>query len=208
MMVTMAGIVVLVAVVSSIADFQLDLALQGAYGGDGGKMVAFLAAFRFWAGVVAVLFQLLVAGRLLERFGVKVALLLLPGAIFLGSAGVLLTGGLLWVVVMPRAADSVLKFTVNDTAFNLLYLPVPRRVRTQAKAVLDGMVKPVVLSALAIVFMLVTKLARGFGVVHWSVPALVLVGLVGDPGEPPVRRRARRQHPPPTSRPRRGEHRV
>ena len=173
---TMSGIVVVVALASNIADYQLDLALQRQYGSDGQGMIGFLGQFRLWAGLIAFVLQFFLAGRLLERFGVVAALLLLPSAMALGAGGVLLTGGALWAAALPRACDVVLKYTINDAAFNLLYLPVAAQVRARAKAVLDGLVRPPVISLLGLAFLG----ANHFGmttVLHWSLPLLALVVL-------------------------------
>jgi len=171
---TMGGIVALVALVSNIADYQLDLALQSAFGGDGQGMVAFLGQFRFWAGLGAGALQFFLAGRLMERFGVAPVLLMLPLAMALGSGAILLTGGVLWAAAAPRACDVVLKYTVNDAALNLLYLPVGPRLRARAKAVLDGIVRPPLVTALGIAFLAV---GPSYSVVHWAWPVLGLVAV-------------------------------
>lgn len=173
LVVSMAGIIMLVALVGGVGEFQLDLALQREFGGDGAAMVAFLGDVRFVAGLLALFMQLFVANRLLERFGVVAALLMLPIAIVLGSFGVLLTGGALLAVATPRTADAVLKYTVHDSSFNLLYLPVPPDQRAQMKALLDGIVKPIVLGLLGVSFFFATRSITA-GIVGLSVVVLAL----------------------------------
>ncbi|MEW6752501.1 MAG: Npt1/Npt2 family nucleotide transporter [Candidatus Latescibacterota bacterium] len=171
----MGGILLAVAVASSIADYQLDLGLQERYATDSQGMVSFLSQFRLWAGVGAGILQFFLAGRLLERFGVVAALLLLPTGMACGAGAILVAGGVLWAAAMPRACDVVLKYTANDAAFNLLYLPVEARLRGKARAVLDGILKPPVVSLLGLVFLWAGQ--RGSAtVVHW---AWVLLGLAG-----------------------------
>ena len=172
LLVSMSGIVILVAVVSNIADYQLDLALQSRYGHSGQAMVAFLGQFRCGAGVAAGVLQFFLAGRLMERFGVATVLLLLPLSMAVGSGAVLLTGGVLWAAAIPRACDVVLKYSVNDAALNLLYLPVGARLRARAKAILDGMIRPPVVSLLGVAFLVA---GPSFSLVQWSIPVLALV---------------------------------
>ena len=176
LLVSLAAIVILVDLVSRIADYQLDLALQDHYGGDSQGMVEFLGLFRFWSGACACAVQFFLAGRLLERFGVAVLLLFLPASIALGTGAILLSGGILWAAVMPRACDIVLKYTVNDTLINLLYLPVGARLRSRAKALLEGMVKPPVVGLLGVFFLLAGQ-SGSAAVLYWAVPVLVLVGV-------------------------------
>ena len=171
-----ATVVVLIALSSNIADFQLDLALKARFGSDGQGMVQFLATFRFWAGLVAVLLQFVLAAHLMERFGILPALLLLPVTIGVGATAILASGGALWAVVIPRAADVALKYTVNDSTFNLLYLPLSRRLRLKSKAVLDGVIKPPLVAALGCGFLVASRWTS-VSLVWWSLPLLVLVAL-------------------------------
>lgn len=171
---SMSGILILVALVSSIGDYQLDLGLQAWFGGDSQGMVRFLGQFRLWAGVGAVVLQFFIGGRLLERFGVVAVLLLLPSSILLGAGAILLTQGVLWAVAVPRACDVVFKYSVNDPAFNLLYLPVEAQLRAKARAILDGIAKPPMVSLLGLVFLWTGQ--RGSDtIVHWAYVALGLV---------------------------------
>ena len=174
LVVSMSGILVIVALVSSIADYQLDLTLQSRYGGDSQGMVGFLGQFRFWAGLGAGLLQFFLAARLLERFGVVAALLLLPSALVASSGVILLTGGVLWAAALPRACDVVWKYTINDAAFNLLYLPTGTQLRARARAILDGIFKPPMVSLLGLVFLLV---GQSGSVMHWAYVMLALVVL-------------------------------
>ena len=174
LLVSMGGIIILVGLASQIANYQLDLALQKTYGDDSQSMVAFLGNFRLWAGVAALILQFLLAGRLLERFGVAGALLLLPTCLGLGSGVILVAGGVLWAAIIPRACDVVLKYTITDAALNLLYLPVDGRLRAKAKAILDGVARPPVASLLGLVFLLVSQ--SGYSTITaWSIPLLGIV---------------------------------
>jgi len=171
---SMSGVLILVALASSIADYQLDLALQAHFGGDSQGIVGFLSQFRLWAGLGAGLLQFLLAGRLLERFGVVAGLLLLPAAMVLGAGAILLTGGLLLAAAVPRACDVILKYTVNDAAFNLLYLPVDAQLRAKARAILDGILKPPVVALLGLLFLWVGQ-SGNVTITHWAYVLLALV---------------------------------
>jgi len=170
---TLAGLAVLTAAIANVTDYQLDLALKAGFGGDGAGMIGFLAKLRLVAGIAGFFVQVFAAGWLMERLGVLAALLLLPAAVGLGSLSILATGGALWAVAAPRAADVALKYSVNDSAFNLLYLPLAPDVRGRAKAVVDGVLKPPTVALLGLLFLAVDRFAR-VPFVYWSVPALAL----------------------------------
>ncbi len=172
----LGGILVMVALVSSIGDYQLDLALQVYFGDNSPAMVGFLGRFRLWAGMGAGMLQFLLAGRLMARFGVVVVLLLLPSSMVLGAGGILLTGGALWAAATPRACDVVLKYSVNDPAYNLLFLPVEAVRRAKARAILDGIVKPPVVTVLGLAFLWAGQSGTST-IVHWAYAMLALVGI-------------------------------
>ncbi|HYN43655.1 MAG TPA: HEAT repeat domain-containing protein, partial [Thermoanaerobaculia bacterium] len=172
---TLGAALVVVALVGTIADYQLDLTLKSVYGGDAKGMVGFLSNFRVAAGLVGLVVQFAVAGRLMERWGVLAALLVLPASVALGGVAGLVTGGALWAISLPRGADISFKYTLNDSAFNLLYLPLTSRQRARAKAVVDGTLKPVLAVLLGLVFLAVSRTGSTH-VLPWTVPLLLLSG--------------------------------
>ncbi len=173
---TLGAALVVVALVGTIADYQLDLTLKAAYGADAKGMVGFLSNFRVAAGLVGLVVQFAVAGRLMERWGVLAALLALPASVALGGVAGLVTGGALWAISLPRAADISFKYTLNDSAFNLLYLPLTSRQRARAKAVVDGTLKPVLAVLLGLAFLGVSRTGSTH-VLPWTVPLLLLSGI-------------------------------
>ncbi len=170
---TLAAALVVVALVGTIADYQLDLTLKSVYGTNANGMVGFLSNFRVAAGALGLFVQFAVAGRLMERWGVLAALLVLPVSVALGGFAGLVTGGALWAISLPRAADISFKYTLNDSAFNLLYLPLTSRQRARAKAVVDGTLKPVLAVLLGLVFLGVSRTGSTH-VLPWTVPLLLL----------------------------------
>ncbi len=172
---TLGAALVVVALVGTIADYQLDLTLKSVYGADAKGMVGFLSNFRVAAGLVGLFVQFAVAGRLMERWGVLAALLVLPASVALGGVAGLVTGGALWAISLPRAADISFKYTLNDSAFNLLYLPLTSRQRARAKAVVDGTLKPVLAVLLGLAFLAVSRTGSTH-VLPWTVPLLLLSG--------------------------------
>ncbi len=173
---TLATALVVVALVGTIADYQLDLTLKSVYGGNAAGMVTFLSNFRVAAGAVGLFVQFAIAGRLMERWGVLAALLVLPASVAVGGVAGLVTGGALWAISLPRAADISFKYTLNDSAFNLLYLPLTSRQRARAKAVVDGTLKPVLAVLLGLAFLGVSRTGSTH-VLPWTAPLLLLAGI-------------------------------
>jgi HEAT repeat protein len=174
LLLSISFLVIVVAQVSCVADYQVDLAIQSHFGSDSQRMVGFLGSFRFWTGVAAAVIQFFLASRLLARFGLRVALLLLPIAMGAGSVAVIATGGLLWAVLIPRATDLVLKYTINQTAFNLLFLPVDPTRQRQAKVLISGILNPTMVCLLGLGFYFVERFLD-LPIMAWSFVILVLV---------------------------------
>ncbi len=167
LLVRMMVLAILLAVVSNVVDYQFDLALQARYAGRGDEMVGFLGSFRWIIGVMAAVMQFIVAPRILGRFGVLAGLVAYPLLIGLGGSASLATAGAFAALLVPKASEGLLRFTMYDATFNLLYLPVRPKLRARAKALLDGMVKPVMVTALGLVFLVLGRI-EGIEAHHWS----------------------------------------
>ncbi len=183
LLVSIGSLMLLSSLVTNIADYQLDLSLQRFFAGDGQSMLAFLGAFQLIAGMLAVLVQLFATGRVLERLGLIAGLLFLPLSIGLGSSALLVTGGVMWAAALPRGFDVTFRYTLNDAALNTLFLPVAVQLRRQAKALLDGVVKPPVVGLLGVLFLLLMRDdidlvgVQAMDVLPWSAVVLGLIAV-------------------------------
>ena len=173
---TMAIIVVLITLVVNIIDYQFDLSLKSSFASNPQGVSAFLGSFYFWTGIAGLIQQVFFTGPLLRRFGIVAALLIMPLSILTGSFLVLASGAALWAVTVARSPDTVFRYTVHDTSFNLLYVPIPHQLRSRARTVIDGIFKPLTIGLAGVLFFLVSRLA-GIEVLPWSFAALVVMTL-------------------------------
>ncbi len=171
-----AGLVALVTIVTNIAEYQLYIGLQTAFTDNGSQMVAFLGALDFWTGLAALVVQLLVVPRVLRRFGVVAALLVLPVALGLSSGLVMVTGGALWAITLLKASDSTFNPTIDDTARKVLYLPVPAALGRQAQEFFEGVGTPIIYGLLGLVLLAMDRVPA-WGLTQWSLVAVVLVAI-------------------------------
>jgi AAA family ATP:ADP antiporter len=95
--------------------------------------------FYFYGGILGLLFQLLLTTRLLRRFGIGLMLFVLPTAVMVGSAGLLIWGTLASALVL-KGSDQVLRYSLDKSAVELLYLPVPHSLKLRAKWFIDTVV--------------------------------------------------------------------
>ena len=102
-------------------------------------MAIFFGDFYFYAGILALLFQLLLSTRLLRRFGIAPMLFLLPAVVLVGSAG-LLVWGTIAAGVFLKGGNYVLRFSIDRSTTELLYLPLSNQVKLQAKWFIDTVI--------------------------------------------------------------------
>ncbi|MFM2416924.1 MAG: hypothetical protein RL385_1647 [Pseudomonadota bacterium] len=135
---SIAGIVAIYEVVSTVLDFQFSTTvshyLQGAAIGEQ------LATVFLVTNVVSLCVQLLGTRFVMERLGVRAALSVLPFAVLVVASGFALMP-LLWVGSSLSIADNALNYSVNQSARESLYVPASSREKYQAKAFIDIVVQ-------------------------------------------------------------------
>jgi hypothetical protein len=105
---------------------------------------AMFCLFSAATGVIAAVMQLAVTGRLLERFGVVSALLVLPVTLFAGLVSHIASMlSAFAAVVFTKGAENAFRYSIYDATMQVLYTPVSSQVRGRAKTFIDGIVKPV-----------------------------------------------------------------
>ncbi|HZV68486.1 MAG TPA: HEAT repeat domain-containing protein [Saprospiraceae bacterium] len=122
-------------VVAKLIEFQFS-AIASESISDPDKLTAF---FGFWfstSNAVALGIQLLVTQRIVAFLGVGRSLFVLPGALFMGTLAVLNTP-VLWASTSLKLLDISLKQSINKAATELLILPVPLAIKSQAKTYID-----------------------------------------------------------------------
>ena len=134
----MAGIIFVATTVMTLVDFQFkDLAQERL--SDGSELAAFLGAFYGAAGFLALLLQVFLAGRLLERRGVGFSLGVPAVILLLGGGGVLLYPTLAAATAL-RGADYVLRKSLFRPTMEVLFVSVPTRFRRLTKTFVDSLV--------------------------------------------------------------------
>jgi len=104
------------------------------------QLASFFALFFGFMGVAAFLVQVLVTGRLLRILGIRVTLFVTP-VVFLGGSVTVLLVPMLLTACLLKGSHLLLRFTVDKSTTELLYLPVtPPDIKSQLKPFIDGFV--------------------------------------------------------------------
>lgn len=102
-------------------------------------LTAFFGRFYGYLGLASFFLQIILTGRLLRSFGIRVTLFVLPVVLLGGSIGVLLLPVLATAIVL-KGSHSLLRYSLDKSSAELLYLPVSPDVKNGVKSFIDGFV--------------------------------------------------------------------
>ncbi len=137
---------------------------------DPSQLAGFLGKMFSTIGVLTLLMNFVLAGRIISRYGMRISLLLLPStlvAVALALAVSGLAGGgavaLFWMTIGAKLADTTVGFSVDRSLQTLLYQPFQADRRAQIQTIAEGAVQPfgnglagVILLGLGALFKIVT----------------------------------------------------
>ncbi len=104
----------------------------------GPQIGPFVARYYLAVNVLSLVVQVFLSSAIVRRLGVTAAIVLTPLMLMLGAAGVVVTGGVFAAVLVMRAIDGSLRFSIHRITGELVYLPVPFRLRQHFKPLIDG----------------------------------------------------------------------
>ena len=134
-----ALLVVSASVVATVVDYQFKIISSSALRTEG-DLIGFFGQFYAVTGLSTLVLQFVFARPLLNRFGVDIALMVLPLSLGFSSIAIMV-----WPVmasaVLGKFADQTFRFTLHNSGMELLWLPVTRQRRRDAKPVINGTLK-------------------------------------------------------------------
>jgi AAA family ATP:ADP antiporter len=133
-----AALVIISAITTTVAGWQFKAIAKAAVPNTD-DLAMFFGTFNMIAGLMSLLLQLLLTGRVLRTLGVGPALFIVPTAMLLGSAGVLVLGTIVAAAAL-KASDQVLRYSIDKATVELLYLPVPSAHTFRVKSFIDTVV--------------------------------------------------------------------
>ena len=137
----LAILIALTTTTSTLVDFQFNTVVEQSFDSMD-ALTGFFGTFFAAINVVAFVLQLVVVGRLLNRFGVSAGLVVLPVALLGSSLSFLLFPQLLTAALI-KSSDDGLSNSVNKSSVEVLYLPISLAVKNRLKAWLDMFVERV-----------------------------------------------------------------
>ncbi|HKQ57231.1 MAG TPA: translocase [Candidatus Eisenbacteria bacterium] len=96
----------------------------------------FYADYFTWVNAVTAFVQLFLVSRIMQRYGVRAALYVLPLVAF-GGYGLLVFAPALALIRVAKIGENALDYSLNNTARQALFLPTSREAKYKAKAAID-----------------------------------------------------------------------
>jgi len=173
-----ALVIAFAAIGAGIIEQQLNMAAAEAKGATNSDAVAaFLAEITVYLSLIGFVIQMTLTSRIHRVLGVGFALLVLP--VSLGSTAlIMLFNRGLWAPGLARVLDTSLRYTVDKTSREVLFLPLPADLKYRAKPFVDVTVDRVSkgLGAL-LILVLIKDWGLGWDWQQLSYASLTMVGL-------------------------------
>jgi ATP/ADP translocase/HEAT repeat protein/CRP-like cAMP-binding protein len=132
-----AIVIACAAMGAAIIEQQLNMAAESRLGaGQTDNITAFLAQVTVYLSLIGFVIQVGLTSRIHRLLGLGFALMILP--VSLGATGlVMLFNGALWAPALARVLDTSLRYTVDKTTREILFLPLPASIKYRAKPFVD-----------------------------------------------------------------------
>lgn len=129
-----AGIVMFYEITSIVVDYQFTSSVIQWVAPENYKI--YFASVYAFTNFTTLLIQIFLTGWVIKRWGVAVALCVLPMSILFGSVGYLFFPILIFGSLL-NTFDYAFAYSIQQTAKELLYVPISRREKYEAKAFID-----------------------------------------------------------------------
>jgi ATP/ADP translocase/CRP-like cAMP-binding protein len=164
------------AVASNIVEQQVNMAVaefKGAQNAD--AIAAFLGQLIVYLSLIGFVIQVTLTSRIHRILGIGFALLMLPVSMG-GAAALVLFNRALWAPSIGRIVDTSLRYTIDKTSREVLFLPLPLDLKYRAKPFIDVTMDRFAKGVGALMILLCIK-DWGLGL-DWQQLSYVSLGLV------------------------------
>jgi ATP/ADP translocase len=175
---TIAVIILVSVIVSTLIDFQFKTAAQQAYPSTG-DLAGFFSSYYGWLSVASFFSQVVLTGKTLSTFGLQPSLYLTPGALLAGATSIMIWPSLL-AAALTRMADATLRNSIHRGGIEIIYMAVPVSVMRRVKSFLDVVVERVGDASAGFIILLFTfsSTERYITYVHFICVALIFAWIV------------------------------
>lgn len=170
-------VIAFAAMGAAIIETQLNLAAEAFSGREDESAIgALLGTVQLYTSAFGLVIQIWLTSKIHQYLGIGFALLILPVA--MGSTGILiLSTAALGAASGARVIDASLRYTVDKTTREILFLPLPQELKYRAKPFVDVTVDRLAKGLVAILILILIK-SWGLGL-SWHQLSYVSLGILG-----------------------------
>lgn len=129
------ALIAITVMVTTLIDYQFKTVAEAAFDTEA-ALTGFMGKFYGRVSLVALLIQLFIGTIFTKKYGVTGSLLLLPLALLISAGGMLLVPGLV-AGTLSRGIDQTLKHSIDRTGRELLFVPLPKKLKNRVKVFID-----------------------------------------------------------------------
>jgi AAA family ATP:ADP antiporter len=129
-------LVFVTGLISTLVDLQYKWVLDERFADSEVDIIRFCGALLGTSYLISALVQILATGQILRKFGLRVALAILPAGMVAGSLGIIFTASF-WSVVLAKAIEGSLRSSIEQTSTELLYVPIASRQTIAIKSFME-----------------------------------------------------------------------
>jgi AAA family ATP:ADP antiporter len=149
--------IAMMSIGAGIIDQQLNMAVEAFKGrGETDAITETLAQVQVWVSVIGFVIQVWLTSRIHRLLGVGFALMILPVGLGITAVTILLYP-VLWAPMFARVLDKSLRYTVDKTSREILFLPLPPDIKQKAKPFVDVTVDRFGRAAAALLLLVLIK---------------------------------------------------
>ena len=172
---TIAAVIFVSVVVSTLIDYQFKATAQRAYPTADG-LAEFFGSYYAWLSAVTMFGQLWLTGKVLTGLGLGPSLLFLPATLLAGLLSFLAWPGLM-AATATRMAEASLRTSINQSGVQILYLPIPDAIKERVKVFLDVTVERLADGMAAVIILALTLVLAGNPLTVLSYVSIALVAV-------------------------------
>ncbi|NIS17485.1 MAG: hypothetical protein GWN00_28305 [Aliifodinibius sp.] len=134
-LILLVSIVAITMMVASFVDWEFKHVSELAYP-EKADLASFFGQFYSWLSMASLILQLFFTYRLIRFLGVGGIIMFLPTGLLLGSVAMFIFPGLI-AGIMLKGVDGSIKYSMDKTGRELLFLPIPLEVKKRTKIFID-----------------------------------------------------------------------
>ena len=169
-------IVILLASLSTFVDYQFKIEIGNQFSSEF-EIISFFGNFYMITGIISIMIQLFLSGRILSYFGVSAGIGSYPFLIIIGSVMFIFFSPFI-ALSLIKGVDQVIKPTMLGTTMELIWLPISPRKKKFTKPFFNTTIKSMVQAITAFLIIGISTLSFGSTPVYFLIVVFSFIFMI------------------------------